>query len=886
MVKTTSKKRETPKKKESILSFFQKSQATPGRKSGNEDIKPDVLASVSNTEDKHKRTKKGKGRETDIDDVYGSSNDPVVISDDDEAIVRSPPPLQTHASNGQKRRRLSASVATSHEDIIQIYSSPIAGPSKSPPGSCSPPPPQPTVFHLPPPVAGLPDFRPPPTWPQIVNTADGEGIDDEEGEEEEDAIPPSDPEDGRDDGDETQDPEDGRDDGDTQDPRDDGDDSQLDVPGLGMELEIDEPQLLPDPPPSKFIGGVLPMPVDIDMEWDEGNDEGMGMEEEGDDEASEIVQTPPPRRGNAGSGKVTTCPICGISLRGKVNTLVQHHINNCLDTPSTSTVPKGRVNRPISSFNHTMSPAPSSPSPPPEEQSRGPNAFSVLMNGHKEREQWKDAEVDLKRDGKRVFGRRKAPFYKVLTGMPVAVDAFRYGAIPKVTAYLLTHAHSDHYTNLSKSWTHGPIYCSKTTANLIIHMLGVEPKWVHGLPDDVPFEMPNTGGVKVTPIEANHCPGSSIFLFEGPQTVNAGDSGFKSPYVGSKRVFRYLHCGDFRACPKMVLHPDIARAKIDTCYLDTTYLNPKYCFPPQPQVIDACAALARRTAVGIPSEAPPLKNVKPDIKPDLDVYGDLDVKPDTTKDMYAAEADGQERAKAMMQGWLVKKDSEEDLKDGLVDIKDQKPKGRTLIVMGTYSIGKERIVQAVAKAIASKIYCDPRKRSILLCQTDPELHALLTDDPLDAQVHLLPLGNISLDSLQPYLHRLSPHFDRVLGFRPTGWTYTPPAGTDLMPDVNMVIRRDQSRWFGEAGLKPMRGSCRQFMMYGVPYSEHSSFFELTCFALSLPGPDLKMIATVNVGNEKSRAKMKKWFEKWSAEKARRKEKNLPAVVDYRHVTYW
>jgi len=46
-----------------------------------------------------------------------------------------------------------------------------------------------------------------------------------------------------------------------------------------------------------------------------------------------------------------------------------------------------------------------------------------------------------------------------------------------------------------------------------------------------------------------------------------------------------------------------------------------------------------------------------------------------------------------------------------------------------------------------------------------------------------------------------------------------------------------------------------------------------------------MIATVNVGNEKSRAKMKKWFEKWSAEKARRKEKNLPAIVDYRDETY-
>jgi hypothetical protein len=31
--------------------------------------------------------------------------------------------------------------------------------------------------------------------------------------------------------------------------------------------------------------------------------------------------------------------------------------------------------------------------------------------------------------------------------------------------------------------------------------------------------------------------------------------------------------------------------------------------------------------------------------------------------------------------------------------------------------------------------------------------------------------------------------------------------------------------------------------------------------------------------------MKKWFEKWSAEKAKRREKNLPAIVEYRDETY-
>ena len=43
------------------------------------------------------------------------------------------------------------------------------------------------------------------------------------------------------------------------------------------------------------------------------------------------------------------------------------------------------------------------------------------------------------------------------------------------------------------------------TANLIIHMLSVDDKWVHPLPMDVPTVIPESGGVTVTLIEANHC---------------------------------------------------------------------------------------------------------------------------------------------------------------------------------------------------------------------------------------------------------------------------------------------------------------------------------------------------------------------------------------------
>lgn len=47
--------------------------------------------------------------------------------------------------------------------------------------------------------------------------------------------------------------------------------------------------------------------------------------------------------------------------------------------------------------------------------------------------------------------------------------------------------------------------CVEGTANLIIHMLSVDPKWVLPLPMNVPTLVPRSGGVTVTLIDANHC---------------------------------------------------------------------------------------------------------------------------------------------------------------------------------------------------------------------------------------------------------------------------------------------------------------------------------------------------------------------------------------------
>ncbi|KAF8557696.1 DRMBL-domain-containing protein [Imleria badia] len=463
------------------------------------------------------------------------------------------------------------------------------------------------------------------------------------------------------------------------------------------------------------------------------------------------------------------------------------------------------------------------------------------MNSHKENEIWVEADAAADRDFWPTRGnRRKAPFYKVLQGMPIAVDAFCYGAIPGVTAYFLTHAHSDHYTNLGSKWKSGPIYCSEETAKLIIHMLAVDPRWIHPLPLDTPTMIPDTGGVCVTLIEANHCPGSCLFFFEGQQTIDAGDSDFKSPFIGSSRIFCYLHCGDFRASPRHVLHPAVKQRHIDHIYLDTTYLDPKYTFSPQPLVISACAELARSLVGGV-GDDPNVQTIR----------------------NFTIDA------------WMKSSTSAESVNGGQQILQE-----RILVIVGTYSIGKERIVKAIAQALGSKIYCDPRKTAILRCQADNELHALLTADPAEANVHILPLGTVTSDNLRSYLQRFKGTFSRVIGFRPTGWTYSPPSGSDLNGSIQSIISRGQSRHFSYTDLQPSQKSSYNIQIFGVPYSEHSSFFELTCFAMSCDWG--RMIPTVNVGSPTSRAKMAKWLKRWESEKRCTK----PSVISPRTDDYW
>jgi DNA cross-link repair 1A protein len=103
-------------------------------------------------------------------------------------------------------------------------------------------------------------------------------------------------------------------------------------------------------------------------------------------------------------------------------------------------------------------------------------------------------------------------------------------------------------------------------------------------------------------------------------------------------------------------------------------------------------------------------------------------------------------------------------------------------------------------------------------------------------VHIVYLQEVKQDALSDYLAKYSraPNgFTNLIGLRPTGWTYAGEGKQVKLPSIQHVLDRELLRKFSPAGMTPQRDSTKLCLGFGVPYSEHSSFFELTCFALTL-----------------------------------------------------
>ncbi|KAL7001827.1 hypothetical protein U1Q18_002975 [Sarracenia purpurea var. burkii] len=271
---------------------------------------------------------------------------------------------------------------------------------------------------------------------------------------------------------------------------------------------------------------------------------------------------------------------------------------------------------------------------------------------------------------------------------------------------------------LTRSFSHGKIYCSIITARLVNMKIGIPWDKLQVLPLN---QKTSISGIDVTCFDANHCPGSIILLFEPPN---------------GKAV---LHTGDFRFCEEMKkIH---VLQCVQTLILDTTYCNPQYDFPKQEAVIQ-----------------------------------------------FVIEA-----------------------------IQAEAFNPKTLFLIGSYTIGKERLFLEVARVLRKKVYVTAAKLRLLECLGLPvEDMQWLTLNEQESHIHVVPMWTLaSFKRLKCISSQYANRFSLIIAFSPTGWTF--------------------GKGKKSSGRRYQQGT---IVRYEVPYSEHCSFTELKEF--------VKFISPVNI----------------------------------------
>ncbi len=190
---------------------------------------------------------------------------------------------------------------------------------------------------------------------------------------------------------------------------------------------------------------------------------------------------------------------------------------------------------------------------------------------------------------------------------------------------------------------------------------------------------------------------------------------------------------------------------------------------------------------------------------------------------------------------------------------------KTLILVGSYTIGKERVFSSLAEELDCQIWASKEKTRVLKALDEPAIKSRLTGDAASAQIHVVDMGKTrNRRDLRQYMELIGPpgRFNHVLAVSPTGWTHSRGA-TREESLTGMAIKT-----YGDVS------------SFDVPYSEHSSFSELRRFVkfLRLRSPDC-VIPTVNVGRADEREAMKQLFNIWiSDEKTVRENLNRDNAV--------
>lgn len=570
------------------------------------------------------------------------------------------------------------------------------------------------------------------------------------------------------------------------------------------------------------------------------------------------------------------CPICSVNMDDLVVDQRMEHVNQCLQKLD---IKEELEQQPIPKKSNKRKQSNSQP------RSRVVPENVKYVNKLQD-EGATDKLIKVPTTIKRNSGKKlPIPIVKILTfdaGHSVAVDAFCYAPHDSIDQYFLTHFHADHYGGISKNWCYERvfqsdeisdenykhiIYCTPITGKLLTLRFSIDPRFI------VPLELNRTYMVKdyinktqhpplliedtsnpglyVTPITANHCPGAAIFLFQS---------------ISLDLISTYtLHCGDFRVNREILEHPKLIPFHVNSgtktlnrVYLDTTYMDPAYNFPKQETV---CTEVSNMFV-----------------------------------DLLEDEQDDS-KAKSLFTTWFGNL-HQSRITDFLTSRSSDNPKKKKfLILVGTYLIGKENLAIAILKRLKCPIYVSninsrDDKVQILKTYGDDYLDEVLTNSDIgqgseaSCVIHLVPMqiaGNLT--ELSKYFNHNKYHaaFERCVGLRPTGWTFQGGGGGHYRPketaplqqhELFQILKEIPTYSFMDNilpqapsldGKNPRarpnkRPDSALYRIYSLPYSEHSSFRELSYFAVLLNIENL--IPTVNISNEISIQKMNDLIKTW------------------------
>lgn len=152
-----------------------------------------------------------------------------------------------------------------------------------------------------------------------------------------------------------------------------------------------------------------------------------------------------------------------------------------------------------------------------------------------------------------------------------------------------------------------------------------------------------------------------------------------------------------------------------------------------------------------------------------------------------------------------------------------------LFLFGSYTIGKERLYLEIARKIQQKVCVSRTKQKIIESFGWPaETMQLLTTEPAATNFHVVGMQDLQMDSLKLLLAKHRLRFQRIVAFRPTGWTY----GSKNSRSISTCCTDPSGK----------------IRVYGIPYSEHSSFAEL-CDFVQVVNP-ATIIPTVNCSSKR------------------------------------